>query len=170
MRREHAPRSDVADPDPASAAGTVPVFGGGNPRIQNHSHALFLMRKCPCLTHSFERATFGFRAEKQLRVLGETLFIHHQAKRHQPAVELFFFAGSNGMDPDVGAAAALAQTLKLALSQNAPCGVSTRQKNPHLRSVNAGFSSARSLPDIFCDSAKLGWGASAWIMRLQKTN
>jgi hypothetical protein len=28
---------------------------------------------------------------------------------------------------------------KVALSQNAPCGVSTRQKNPHLRSVNAGF-------------------------------
>ena len=43
----------------------------------------------------------------------------------------------------------------MALSQNAPCGVSTRQKNPHLRSVNAGFSSSRSLPDTFCDSAML---------------
>ena len=80
MRREHAPRSDVAEPDPASAAGAVPVFGGGNPRIQNHSHALFLMRKSPCLNPSFERATFGFRAGKQLRVLGETMLALSQNK------------------------------------------------------------------------------------------
>jgi len=43
----------------------------------------------------------------------------------------------------------------MALSQNAPCGVSTRQKNPHLRSVNSGFSGSRSLPDTFCDSAPM---------------
>jgi len=40
-----------------------------------------------------------------------------------------------------------------ALSQNAPCGVSTRPKNPHLRSVNSGFLGSRSLPATFCDSA-----------------
>ncbi len=40
-----------------------------------------------------------------------------------------------------------------ALSQNAPCGVSTRHKSPHLRSVNSGFSGSKSLPDTFCDSA-----------------
>jgi hypothetical protein len=43
----------------------------------------------------------------------------------------------------------------IALSQNAPCGVSTRQKNSHLRSVNAGFSSSRSLPDTFCNSPQI---------------
>ncbi len=34
-------------------------------------------------------------------------------------------------------------------SQNVPCGVSTRQKNPHLRIVSSGFFGARSLPDPF---------------------
>jgi len=38
------------------------------------------------------------------------------------------------------------------LLQNAPCGVSTRQENPHLRSVNSGFSDSKSLPDTFCNS------------------
>ncbi len=36
--------------------------------------------------------------------------------------------------------------------QNAPCCVSTRQKNPHLRTVSSGFFSSRSLPDTFCNS------------------
>ena len=40
----------------------------------------------------------------------------------------------------------------IALSQNAPGGVSTRQKNPHLRSVNSGFFGSRSLPDTFSES------------------
>ena len=43
---------------------------------------------------------------------------------------------------------------KSGLLQNAPCGVSTRQKNPHLRSVNSGFFGSRSLPDTFCNSPK----------------
>jgi len=57
----------------------------------------------------------------------------------------------------------------LELSQNAPCGVSTRQENPHLHSVNSGFSErkrlrrfndgssldCRPLPDTFCDSSDL---------------
>jgi len=43
----------------------------------------------------------------------------------------------------------------MALSQNAPCCVSTRQKNPHLRSVNSGFFGSRSLPSTFCDSASM---------------
>jgi hypothetical protein len=41
----------------------------------------------------------------------------------------------------------------IALSQNAPGGVSTRQKNPHLRAVNSGFFGSRSLPDTFFESA-----------------
>jgi len=65
---------------------------------------------------------------------------------------------------------ALLSDWKSALSQNAACGVSTRQKNPHLRAVNAGFLrgnafgdpmtavhwTVRPLPDTFCDSAKSG--------------
>jgi len=36
-------------------------------------------------------------------------------------------------------------------SENPPCCVSTRQKNPHLHSVNSGFFGSRSLPDTFSE-------------------
>jgi NAD+ synthase (glutamine-hydrolysing) len=51
------------------------------------------------------------------------------------------------------------QTVDLGLLQHASCGVSTRQKNPHLRSVNSGFFGSRSLPDTCCNSPDLGSGA-----------
>ena len=38
------------------------------------------------------------------------------------------------------------------LLQNAPCGVSTPQKKPHLRAVNSGFSGSKSLPDTVSNS------------------
>ncbi len=45
--------------------------------------------------------------------------------------------------------------LDLGLLQNAPCCVSTRQKNSHLCTVSSGFVSSRSLPDTFCNSPDL---------------
>ena len=43
----------------------------------------------------------------------------------------------------------------LGLLQNAPCGVSTPQENPHLRRVSSGFPGSKSLPDTFCNSPGL---------------